>query len=48
MPALTSGAAFALGTLLLALTASPTAAEEVKRVLIVHSFGSTAPPFTTH
>ncbi|HXV47298.1 MAG TPA: hypothetical protein VEB61_00755, partial [Candidatus Binatia bacterium] len=23
-------------------------AEQVKRVLIVHSFGSTAPPFTTH
>ena len=25
-----------------------TNAEQVKRVLIVHSFGSTAPPFTTH
>jgi hypothetical protein len=39
-----------LGLLLLALTASAsTGAEpEPKRVLIVHSFGSTAPPFTTH
>jgi len=39
-----------LGLLLLTLTASAsTGAEpEPKRVLIVHSFGSTAPPFTTH
>ena len=34
--------------LLLAVTASPAAATEAKRVLVVHSFGSTAPPFTTH
>src|SRR5437879_11798202 len=38
-----------LGLLLLALIASSAAgAEEPKRVLMVHSFGSTAPPFTTH
>jgi hypothetical protein len=34
--------------MLVALTASETAAAEAKRVLVVHSFGSTAPPFTTH
>ena len=34
--------------MLVALTASATAAAEAKRVLVVHSFGSTAPPFTTH
>ena len=39
-----------LGLLLLVLTATAfTGAEpQPKRVLIVHSFGSTAPPFTTH
>ena len=39
-----------LGLLLLALTASASTGAEPqpKRVLIVHSFGSTAPPFTTH
>ena len=38
-----------LGLLLLAFTASSAVgAEEPKRVLMVHSFGSTAPPFTTH
>ena len=39
-----------LGLLLLALTASASngAEPQPKRVLIVHSFGSTAPPFTTH
>ena len=34
--------------LLLWLSAGPAAAAEAKRVLVVHSFGSTAPPFTTH
>ena len=39
-----------LGLLLLALTAAAAngAEPEAKRVLVVHSFGSTAPPFTTH
>jgi two-component system, LuxR family, sensor kinase FixL len=37
-----------LGVLLLALTALDAAGAEPRRVLIVHSFGSTAPPFTTH
>src|SRR5215470_16624337 len=37
-----------LGLLLPALGASPAAGAETKRVLMVHSFGSTAPPFTTH
>src|SRR5262249_60515975 len=37
-----------LALLLLALAASPAAGAETKRVLVVHSFGSTAPPFTTH
>jgi len=32
----------------LALTASPAAGAESMRVLMVHSFGSTSPPFTTH
>jgi len=36
-----------LSCLLLALATS-SAAAEAKRVLIVHSFGSAAPPFTTH
>jgi len=34
--------------LLLWVTAGAAAAVEAKRVLVVHSFGSTAPPFTTH
>jgi C4-dicarboxylate-specific signal transduction histidine kinase len=37
-----------LGCLLLTLTAGSAIAAEAKRVLMVHSFGSTAPPFTTH
>jgi PAS domain S-box-containing protein len=37
-----------LGLLLLAVAAGPAAGAEPKRVLIVHSFGSAAPPFTTH
>src|SRR5215510_10755652 len=37
-----------LALLLLALAASSAAGAETKRVLMVHSFGSTAPPFTTH
>ena len=38
----------AAGLLLLALAPAMAAGAEAKRVLIVHSFGSTAPPFTTH
>jgi len=38
----------ALGLLLLALIPGAAWGAEAKRVLIVHSFGSTAPPFTTH
>ena len=38
----------AVGLLLLALAPAAAGAAEAKRVLIVHSFGSTAPPFTTH
>jgi signal transduction histidine kinase len=47
---MTTWGRLSLGLLLLALTASAsTGAERMpKRVLIVHSFGSTAPPFTTH
>jgi hypothetical protein len=37
-----------LGLLLLAFAAGAAAGAEPKRVLIVHSFGSAAPPFTTH
>src|SRR5436309_7116437 len=37
-----------LGALLLVVTAFSAVAAEPKRVLIVHSFGSAAPPFTTH
>ncbi len=37
-----------LALLLLLLTPAGAGAAEAKRVLIVHSFGSTAPPFTTH
>jgi C4-dicarboxylate-specific signal transduction histidine kinase len=37
-----------LGCLLLTLTAGSAIAAEAQRVLMVHSFGSTAPPFTTH
>jgi signal transduction histidine kinase len=47
---MTTWARLSLGLLLLALTASAStgAKPEPKHVLIVHSFGSTAPPFTTH
>ena len=47
---LTTWGRLSLGLLLLALTASASngAEPQPKRVLIVHSFGSTAPPFTTH
>ena len=47
---MTTWGRLSLGLLLLALTASAStgAESEPKRVLIVHSFGSTAPPFTTH
>jgi PAS domain S-box-containing protein len=38
----------ALTVLLLALAGSAAAGGEPKRVLLVHSFGSSAPPFTTH
>ncbi len=38
----------ALGLLLLALIPGAAWGAEAKRVLLVHSFGSTAPPFTTH
>ena len=38
----------ALGLLLLLPAAGRAASAETKRVLIVHSFGSAAPPFTTH
>ncbi len=37
-----------LGVLLLCLATFDAAAAETKRVLIVHSFGSASPPFTTH
>jgi len=37
-----------LVTIFVALTAVCAAGSEPKRVLIVHSFGSVAPPFTTH
>ena len=47
---MTTWGRLSFGLLLLALTASAAngAEPEPKRVLIVHSFGSTAPPFTTH
>ena len=47
---MTTWGRLSLGLLLLALTASASngAEPQPKRVLIVHSFGSTAPPFTTH
>ena len=49
-PPMTTWSRLSLGLLLLALTASASTGAEPKpkRVLIVHSFGSTAPPFTTH
>jgi PAS domain S-box-containing protein len=40
--------ACSLGGFLLALTTLGALAAEPKRVLIVHSFGNAAPPFTTH
>ena len=48
MSALTICSRLLLGCLLLTLTAGSAIAAEAKRVLMVHSFGSTAPPFTTH
>ena len=42
---MTLSSRLSLGLLLLALAASPAAAADAKRVLIVHSFGSAAPPF---
>ncbi len=36
------------GALLLVLTAVTAVAAEPKRVLVIHSFGNAAPPFTTH
>lgn len=39
---------WALGFVLLAITAFSTDGASPKRVLVVHSFESTAPPFTTH
>ena len=39
---------WALGLLLLVLIPGAAWGAEAKRVLLVHSFGSTAPPFTTH
>ncbi len=49
-PPMTTWGRLPLGLLLLGLTvgASTGAEPPPKRVLIVHSFGSTAPPFTTH
>jgi PAS domain S-box-containing protein len=43
-----TGRSLALALLLLALAAGAAAGAEPKRVLLVHSFGSSAPPFTTH
>jgi PAS domain S-box-containing protein len=40
--------ACSLSALLLALATVSAGAAEAKRVLVVHSFGSAAPPFTTH
>ena len=48
MAALTICSRLLLGCLLLTFTAGSAIAAEAKRVLMVHSFGSTAPPFTTH
>jgi signal transduction histidine kinase len=47
---MTTWGRLSLGLLLLSLTAGAAngAEPEPKRVLVVHSFGSTAPPFTTH
>jgi len=43
-----TGGTLSLGLLLLGLTAGAPAGAGPKRVLLVHSFGSSAPPFTTH
>ena len=43
-----TGRTLSLGLLLLAFAAGSPAGAEPKRVLVVHSFGSAAPPFTTH
>ena len=40
--------AYALSALLFALATFSAVAAEPKRVLVIHSFGSAAPPFTTH
>src|SRR6266446_2526893 len=40
--------AFSLVAVFVLLTAVCAAGSEPKRVLVVHSFGSVAPPFTTH
>jgi two-component system, LuxR family, sensor kinase FixL len=37
-----------VGWLVLMLTVTAATAAEAQRVLVIHSFGSTAPPFTTH
>ncbi len=39
---------FGLGLLFLSFVAPDSAAAEAKRILVVHSFGNAAPPFTTH
>ena len=45
---MTTWGGLSLGLALVALMTGSAAGAEAKRVLIVHSFGSTAPPFTTH
>ena len=45
---MTTARAIALAVLLLTLWAPAALADGAKRVLIVHSFGTGAPPFTTH
>lgn len=40
--------AWFLGALFFVLNFAPARAAEPKRVLVIHSFGSAAPPFTTH
>jgi len=41
-------AAFFLSALIFVLNFAPAMGAEPKRVLVIHSFGSAAPPFTTH
>ncbi|HKZ08101.1 MAG TPA: PAS domain S-box protein [Methylomirabilota bacterium] len=45
---MTIARAGALAVLLLSFWVSPALGDQAKRVLIVHSFGTGAPPFTTH